>query len=205
MYEALDQGVLHSCLSVNYQQKHKKELLYASRLCTRLGIKHHTIDLSALKPFMMGSALTDQVTMPEGHYTAENMKLTVVPNRNMILLSVAIAYAISHKLMEVRFGAHSGDHDIYPDCREGFVKAMNAAAAIANWHPIRVTAPYINFDKAAILNIGIPLGLDYGWTWTCYQGGDLACGKCGACQERLEAFMKIRRIDPLKYEREDLA
>lgn len=198
--ECYEAGVLHSCLSFDYGQKHKKELIYASRVCRKLNVPHHIIDLSNLKPHLLGSSLTDTVDMPEGHYTEDSMKLTVVPNRNMMMLSIAIAYAVSHKLDFVAFGAHAGDHTIYPDCRESFVSAMNQVAQIANWHSVSVIAPYINVDKAQILRRGFVFELDYSWSWTCYQGRDKPCGKCGACQERLEAFAKIGKTDPLEYE-----
>ena len=192
-------GMLHSCLSFDYGQKHSKELEYARFVCHELDVPHHVINLRNLKPHLLGSALTDDVDMPQGHYAEETMKLTVVPNRNMIMLSIAVAYAVSHKLEAVNFGAHAGDHTIYPDCREPFVRLMDAAAQAANWHTVRVRAPYQHLDKAEILQIGYGLGLDYGKSWTCYQGGALACGKCGSCQERLEGFAKIGKVDPLEY------
>jgi 7-cyano-7-deazaguanine synthase len=193
-------GRLHSCLSFDYGQKHLKELLYARRVCWELDVPHHIIDLRNLKPHLLGSALTDDVKMPEGEYNEPSMKLTVVPNRNMIMLSIAIAYAVSHKLKEVRFGAHAGDHEIYPDCREEFVKKMNDIALIANWHPVAVFAPYQDMDKGDILKLGATMNLDYAKSWTCYQGGEKACGKCGACQERLAGFAKLGQPDPLVYE-----
>lgn len=197
---AHQEGVLHSCLSFDYGQRHLKELHYAHNVCVEYGVPHHIIDLRVLKPHLLGSALTDRVDMPEGHYADENMKLTVVPNRNMIMLSIAIAYAVSHKLREVRFGAHSGDHTIYPDCREEFVELMDQIGGLANWHPVHVRAPYQHMDKSTILLEGFQMGLDYAKSWTCYKGGDKACGKCGSCQERLDGFRRIGRVDPLEYE-----
>ena len=197
---AHQEGVLHSCLSFDYGQRHLKELHYARNVCAEYGVPHHVIDLRVLKPYLLGSALTDAVDMPEGHYADENMKLTVVPNRNMTMLSIAIAYAVSHKLREVRFGAHSGDHTIYPDCREEFVELMDQIGGLANWHPVRVRAPYQHMDKSTILLEGFQMGLDYAKSWTCYKGGDKACGKCGSCQERLDGFRRIGRVDPLEYE-----
>jgi 7-cyano-7-deazaguanine synthase len=197
--EAYRNGFLHSCLSFDYGQKHSKELLCAQAVCQELGVPHHIIDLRCLKPHLLGSALTDNVTMPEGEYNAPSMKLTVVPNRNMIMLSIAIAYAVSHKLSYVFFGAHAGDHEIYPDCRPEFVDAIDGAARLADWHPVCVRAPYLALDKGDILAIGQVLGLDYAKSWTCYQGGEKACGKCGACQERLAGFAKIGETDPLEY------
>jgi 7-cyano-7-deazaguanine synthase len=201
---ARSQGVLHSCLSFNYGQRHAKELVYAADVCRDWAVPHHIIDLQNLKPHLLGSALTDAVAVPEGHYAEPNMKLTVVPNRNMIMLSIAIAYAVSHALEEVWFGAHAGDHAIYPDCREEFVDTMDEAARIANWHSVRVVAPFQHMDKEAILRVGMPLGLQYQRSWTCYAGGALACGKCGSCQERLEAFDHLAWTDPLQYETREL-
>lgn len=194
-----EQGRLHSCLSFNYGQRHWKELIYATRYATKLGVPHQVINLEALKPYLLGSSLTTDLPVPEGHYAEESMKLTVVPNRNMIMLSIAIAYAVSHQLQEVWFGAHSGDHAIYPDCREEFVTAMDQVAKIANWHSVHVAAPYQHLTKVGILEIGYNLRLDYAESWTCYQGENKACGKCGSCGERLEAFAAMGKVDPLEY------
>lgn len=199
------QGRLHSCLSFNYGQRHAKELDYAIHNCELWDIPHRSIDLQALTPFLSasGSALLGG-SVPEGHYAEESMKQTVVPNRNMIMLSVAIAYAVAIGLPTVAYGAHSGDHTIYPDCRPEFVDAVNALAAIANWQPVRVEAPFLSLDKGSILSIGHGLGLDYAQSWTCYKGGVTACGVCGSCQERLEAFYRHGWIDPLEYQTREL-
>jgi len=198
--ELHDHGTLHSCLSFDYGQRHSKELTYARSVCTELSIPHKIVDLSSLKGLLGGSALTDDIAVPEGHYQQENMKLTVVPNRNMIMLSIAMAYAVANKLNAVYFGAHAGDHEIYPDCRPGFVDAMGAVARLANWHPVSIKAPYLRLDKGDILTLGYAMGLDYSKSWTCYAGRAKACGKCGSCQERLEGFAKIGKVDPLEYE-----
>lgn len=200
VHAAQRQESLHSCLSFNYGQKHKKELTYAARVCENdLKVPHTVIELPGLAPCLLGSALTDSTPMPQGHYAAENMKLTVVPNRNMIMLSIAIAYAVSHQLQEVWFGAHGGDHTIYPDCRPEFVEGLSALAQIANWHPVTVRAPFLTMNKAEILTLGLAYGLEYYKSWTCYEGGEQACGKCGSCQERLDAFAQNETIDPLPY------
>lgn len=195
-----EEGRLHSCLSFDYGQRHAKELEYARENCAVWGIPHRVINLESLAPCLAGSALTMGAELPEGHYADDNMKLTVVPNRNMIMLSIAIAYAISNKLEEVRYGAHSGDHTIYPDCRPEFVHAMSNVAQLCDWWSVVVDAPFINLDKARILLIGHQIGLDYSRSWTCYAGREKACGKCGSCQERLEGFATIGRTDPLEYE-----
>ena len=127
------------------------------------------------------------------------MKLTIVPNRNMILISMAIGYAVSSNANEVWFGAHSGDHVIYPDCRPEFVEKMNALSLISDYQPISVKAPFIDLSKSEILSKGLEMNLDYSKTWTCYEGKDLACGLCGACNERLQAFRENNLDDPLEY------
>ena len=130
------------------------------------------------------------------------MKQTVVPNRNMIMLSIAIAYAVSHNLKRVVFGIHAGDHTIYPDCRPRFVGAMVHAARVANWDPVEIDAPFLYSTKGDILKFGMLAGIErieYKDIWICYEGGQLACGKCGACTERLEAFKQVGWNDPLPY------
>ncbi len=187
-------------LSFNYGQRHVKELVCASNVCQQLNIHHKVIDISAINQLLAGSSLTDDIDIPEGHYEAENMKSTIVPNRNMILLSLAVAYAVSVGAGQVYYGAHSGDHAIYPDCRPEFVKKMNDVCLIANYDAVEIFSPYLHVDKTAILADGLAMGLDYSNTWTCYNGREKACGKCGACQERLEAFRDNNAQDPLSYE-----
>lgn len=187
-------------LSFNYGQRHKKELDYAARVCNELGIHHKIVDISAINQLVGGSSLTDDIDVPEGHYEEESMKTTVVPNRNMILLSLAIGYAVSIGAAQVYYGAHSGDHAIYPDCRPEFVKRMNDVAGIANYEAVEIVTPYLDDSKIAILTDGLKMGLDYAKSWTCYNGREKACGKCGACQERLEAFAENNATDPLPYE-----
>ncbi|MBJ2135848.1 7-cyano-7-deazaguanine synthase QueC [Paraglaciecola agarilytica] len=197
---AVKDGYEVHALSFNYGQRHSKELDYASRACKILGVAHKIIDISAINELIGGSSLTSDVDIPEGHYAEESMKSTVVPNRNMILLSMAVGYAVSLDANKVYYGAHSGDHDIYPDCRPEFVERMNDVCAIANYEKIEIVSPFLYQSKIDILTAGLNMGLDYGLTWTCYNGREKACGKCGACQERLEAFEKNDSIDPLSYE-----
>lgn len=197
--EIHSRGRLAAGLSFDYGQRHKKELSYAQAACAQLGVPHRILDLCSLGPCLLGSALTDEVPVPEGHYTEESMKQTVVPNRNAIMLSIAVAYAVSHEFKRVCFGAHNGDHAIYPDCRPEFVSAINTVSLIANWHPVAIEAPYLELTKVEILRIGNALGLDYSRSWTCYKGEEKACGKCGSCQERLEAFAVNGWVDPLEY------
>lgn len=187
-------------LSFDYGQRHVKELDCAAKICQELSVKHKVIDISAINQLLAGSSLTDDIDIPEGHYEAENMKSTVVPNRNMILLSLAVGYAVSVGASQVYYGAHSGDHAIYPDCRPEFVMKMNDVCQIANYEAVEIFSPYLNNTKTEILTDGLSMNLDYSKTWTCYNGRELACGKCGACQERLEAFRDNNAIDPIDYE-----
>ena len=202
LYEILDQGYDVHTLSVNYNQRHVKELEFAQKTCRKLNVPHKVIDLSVLgRELLHNSALTSEdIEVPEGHYKEENMKLTVVPNRNMILLSLAAGYAISIGAEKVFYGAHLGDHVIYPDCRKVFVDAMRHAISLADWRPVELEAPYLNLDKKDIIVRGKKLGVDYSLTWTCYKGGNRACGKCGACRERLEAFGGAKIADPIEYD-----
>ena len=187
-------------LSFNYGQRHSKELNYAIRACQLLGVNHKEVDILGISEVMQGSSLTSDVDVPEGHYEEASMKATVVPNRNMIMLSVAIAHAVSTGSEAVFIGAHAGDHAIYPDCRPDFIASMNNVALIANYDPINILAPYLYRTKGDIAATGKKLKLDYGLAWTCYNGRDKACGKCGACQERIEAMADAGIDDPMEYE-----
>jgi 7-cyano-7-deazaguanine synthase len=197
---ALKDGKEVYALTFDYGQKHVKEIACASKVCEQVGVAHKVIDISAINQLLAGSSLTDDIDIPEGHYEAESMKSTVVPNRNMILLSLAVGYAVSVKASQVYYGAHSGDHAIYPDCRPEFVMKMNDVCQIANYEAVEIFSPYLNDTKSDILTDGIKMGLSYDDTWTCYNGREKACGKCGACQERLEAFADNNATDPLAYE-----
>lgn len=187
-------------LTFDYGQKHCKEIDYAKAACADLDVPHRIIDITAINQLLKSSSLTSDIDIPEGHYEDDNMKSTVVPNRNMILLSLAIGYAVDIGANEVFYGAHAGDHAIYPDCRPEFVEAMNSVAQIANYEAVSIVTPYLNANKEAILREGLAMGLDYGNTWTCYNGRQHACGKCGSCVERLEAFAANHTHDPLTYE-----
>lgn len=200
LHKAIADGFTVYPLSFDYGQRHKKELDYAARVCAELGVEHKIVDISGINSLIGGSSLTSDIAVPEGHYEEESMKSTVVPNRNMILLSLAIGYAVSLQANKVYYGAHSGDHAIYPDCRPEFVQKMNDVSQIANYEAVEIYSPYLNDSKIEILTDGLKMGLDYGKTWTCYNGREKACGRCGACQERLEAFAKNQISDPLEYE-----
>lgn len=198
LYHLLDHGHAVECVGIDYGQRHKKELKCAAQVCAELGLWFEVIDLSGVGKLLTGSSQTDPtVPVPEGHYAAENMKLTVVPNRNMFMLAAAGAVAISRKSDVLAYGAHSGDHTIYPDCRPDFVDAMNKSFQLCDWHHLELEAPFLHMDKGDICKIGVSLKVPYEKTWTCYVGGDVPCGKCGACQERAEAFAKAGVPDPL--------
>lgn len=197
LYQLLADKNEVKAISFNYGQKHKLELEKASATCSKLNVPHKIIDISFIKELVSNSALTGDIEVPEGHYAGENMKLTVVPNRNMIMSSIAIGYAVNEDFDAIALGVHSGDHAIYPDCRPVFIEALNTIAAIANFKAIQVLTPFLNIDKGDIAIIGKNLGVDYSSTLTCYNGGETPCGKCGACVERKEAFEKAESIDPL--------
>jgi 7-cyano-7-deazaguanine synthase len=187
-------------LSFNYGQRHIKELDYARAVCASLGIPHKVVDIRAMSEVMAGSALTSDIEVPEGDYAESNMKATVVPNRNMILLSLATGYAVTVGAGAVWYGAHGGDHAIYPDCRPEFIRKMDAVCQIANYESVGIEAPFMAMDKGEILAEGLKLNLDYSQAWTCYNGREKACGRCGSCVERLEAFASQGLADPLAYE-----
>ena len=198
LYALLDMGYEVKALSFDYGQRHSKELLSADRLCHRKGVDWDLVKLESLRGLLSGSSLTsDDIDVPEGHYEEESMKLTVVPNRNMIMLSMAIGHAISVDAKSVAYGAHSGDHAIYPDCREEFAQAMSLAASLCDWKKIALIRPFIDKNKADIAELGHKLGVPWQDTWTCYKGGERHCGKCGACGERIEAFDLAGVIDPM--------
>jgi 7-cyano-7-deazaguanine synthase len=187
-------------LSVDYGQRHRRELEAAKAICAHHGVKHQVADLRALAPLFGANALTDShVDVPEGHYEEASMKSTVVPNRNMLLISVAASWAMSLKASSVAYGAHGGDHAIYPDCRPAFAEALDKAIRLADWHEVALERPFVGLDKAAIVRRGAELGAPLHLTWSCYVGGDRHCGKCGTCVERKEAFAKAGVADPTAY------
>jgi len=200
LHSAINEGLEVAAISFNYGQRHSKELDYAARVCSELEVEHQVVDVTSINALLQGSSLTSDIDIPEGHYEEDSMKSTVVPNRNMIMLSLAVGYAVSINADAVYFGAHAGDHAIYPDCRKEFVDAMSTVTQIANYQPVMVRAPFIDMSKGDIAALGKKLGIDYSKSWTCYNGREKACGKCGACQERLEAMEFADIIDSTEYE-----
>jgi 7-cyano-7-deazaguanine synthase len=190
-------------LSIDYGQRHKKEISYARLCAERLGAAFDVADISQVGRLLSGSALTDDIEVPHGHYAAENMAVTVVPNRNAIMLSIAYGVAVVEGATVVACAVHAGDHFVYPDCRLRFVEAfdtMQREAVAGFGHPdLRLYAPFVEKTKAQIIEIGIALGVPYEDTWSCYEGGDAHCGLCGTCNERKEAFQLANVPDPTKY------
>lgn len=202
LYRMRELGIdIKGAISVNYGQKHSKELDVASLYCRELGIPHKIADLTALQELFGKSSLTNsEEEVPEGHYEEDQMKSTVVPNRNMILLSVATAWAVSLGADAVAYAAHGGDHAIYPDCREEFAEALDRAIQLCDWSKVSLYRPFVNSDKARIAAEGARLGAKLERTWSCYKGGDLHCGRCGTCVERREAFHLAGLEDLTEYE-----
>ena len=188
-------------ISFDYGSNHNaREIPYAKMHCERLGIRHITINLDFMHQYFKSSLLEGADAIPEGHYADDNMKSTVVPFRNGIMLSVAIGIAESNGLKNVLIANHGGDHTIYPDCRPEFINAIDGAATAGTYNNVRVVAPYTNITKGEIASIGKRLGIDYTETWSCYKGGEKHCGKCGTCVERKEALAAAGIDDHTVYE-----
>ena len=188
-------------VSFNYGSKHNaKEIAFARMHCERLGIEFLEIPLGFMQQYFKSSLLIGGEEIPEGSYDDENMKSTVVPFRNGIMLAIAAGLAESRGLMHVMLANHSGDHAIYPDCRPGFVDAMSKAIAEGTYENLTILAPYTNISKTEIARHGKALGIDYSETWSCYKGGEHHCGKCGTCTERKEALRDAGIQDNTVYE-----
>jgi 7-cyano-7-deazaguanine synthase len=200
LYHLRDAGHDLHALSIDYGQRHRCELDRAASICTELAIPHSIADLSAIQPLLAGSSLTSpEIEVAEGHYTEESMKTTVVPNRNMIFLSIATGHALSIKADQIAYAAHSGDHAIYPDCRNEFADAMAHAIRLADWEQIELIRPFVDWTKTDIVRRGTELGVPFLKTWSCYKGGEIHCGRCGTCIERREAFDLASIEDPTPY------
>lgn len=203
-YELRDVSTHLHLLSFNYGQRHKKELLYAQQTAAELGADHHIVDLTSITPLLKGSSLSDPtIEVPDGHYAEETMRITVVPNRNAIMLSIAYGYAVSLNARLVGLAVHAGDHFIYPDCRTPFIAAIDQAFHLGNdgfGNPnLHLYAPYSQLTKAQIVEHGAKIGVPFTETWSCYKGGDIHCGTCGTCTERREAFMLAGVDDTTTY------
>jgi 7-cyano-7-deazaguanine synthase len=211
--------------SVYYGQRHRQELRSVEQVCTHYELQACGVDMTTglsdgptgfirHAKLFAGSSQTDPtIPVPHGHYEDPSMKVTVVPNRNMILLSLATAYAISNGANTIAYAAHTGDHAVYPDCRPEFIAAMTGAIRLAHYEPIELWAPFSEKTKAEIVTLGDRIQAPLHLTWSCYDpqrnpGGRVSpnylhCGKCGTCVERIEAFKNAGVADPTVYKNWD--
>ncbi|WP_430472799.1 7-cyano-7-deazaguanine synthase QueC [Thalassospira lucentensis] len=205
-YKVAHEHKLHSLISFDYGQRHKKELDFAAQAADDLGVKHHIVDLTSVGALLGGSSLTsDEIDVPDGHYAQETMRITVVPNRNAIMLAVAFGAAASAGVDAVAAAVHGGDHFIYPDCRPDFIKAFGAMQnhALDGVKDVSLYTPFVNASKADIAAEAGRLGVPVARTWSCYKGHETHCGRCGTCVERREALELARVKDPTVYEDRD--
>lgn len=189
-------------ISFDYGQRHKVELEWAAKCAQRLGVAHQIIDIREVGRQLSGSALTDDHDVPDGHYAEQSMKITVVPNRNAIMLAIAFGVAAAQNADAVATAVHGGDHFIYPDCRPGFIDAFQVMQnhALDGYADVQLYAPYVRATKADIVLDGAKHGTPFAQTWSCYKGGERHCGRCGTCVERREAFDLAGLDDPTDYE-----
>ena len=200
MHWARKEPEVAGAVSFDYGSKHNpKELPYAKWHCEQIGIPHDVISLDFINRLFTSDLLQSGGEVPEGHYADENMKKTVVPFRNGIMLAIACGIAESREAEGLVIAAHAGDHAIYPDCREGFMQGMASAMREGTYARVELLRPFLHLDKAGIAKLGASLGVDYAKTWSCYKGHDLHCGKCGTCVERIEAFALAGITDPTVY------
>lgn len=197
LYEYRDS--IDLAVTFDYGSKHnEREIAFAREHCRKLGIEHLVIPLSFIGKYFRSSLLKGGGDIPEGNYAGENMHSTVVPFRNGIMLAVAVGLAESRELDTVLIANHSGDHEIYPDCRPSFIDAFDAAAHEGTYNGVRILSPYCNITKREIALRGHNLGIDYSTTWSCYKGGSVHCGVCATCLERKEA---LKGFDNTKYDK----
>ena len=195
------EDTLTALLSFDYGQRHVKEVESARACAARLGVPHRVVDLRGVGAALSGSALTDDVAVPDGHYAEDTMKITIVPNRNAIMLAVAFGMAAAEKAGAVAAAMHGGDHFIYPDCRPDFIDAFQAMEnkALDGVAKVDLYTPFVTISKADIVTEGTRHNTPFAETWSCYKGGDLHCGRCGTCVERREAFHLAGVDDPTVY------
>jgi 7-cyano-7-deazaguanine synthase len=203
-YKLHSEGYRLLLLSFDYGQRHKKELYSARKAAKALGAEHEIVRMPEMASLLRGSALTSpEVDVPHGHYAADNMALTVVPNRNAIMLAIAWGAAVARSAQVVAIGVHAGDHAVYPDCRPEFIVQLGRALHTANKGfgdpSLALTAPFVTWSKDQIVSRCDQYGVRWQDTWSCYEGGDVHCGRCGTCVERKEAFRLGGVIDPTDY------
>lgn len=200
LYEAGVHYEVVSALSFHYGSKHNdREIPFAAFHAKKLGVPHRTVRLDFIGEMFKSDLLAGGGEIPKGHYEEASMKKTVVPFRNGILLSIAAGLAESAGTQGLVIAAHAGDHAIYPDCRETFMRAMSEAIRLGTYAEVEVIRPFIAMTKADIARRGNELGVDFSKTWSCYVGGEIHCGECGTCVERREAFLLAGLSDPTKY------
>ncbi|WP_417814009.1 7-cyano-7-deazaguanine synthase QueC [Thalassospira alkalitolerans] len=202
-YKVAREHSLHSLISFDYGQRHKKELDYAARAASDLGVKHHVVDLTSVGGLLGGSSLTsDDIDVPDGHYAEETMRITVVPNRNAIMFAVAFGAAAAAGADAVATAVHGGDHFIYPDCRPDFITSFQTMQnhALEGVRDVTLYTPFVNVSKADIALEAGRLAVPIDRTWSCYKGHETHCGRCGTCVERREALELARMPDPTVYE-----
>jgi 7-cyano-7-deazaguanine synthase len=192
---------LAGLISFDYGQRHRKEVEFAAAAAQQLGVPFDLIDMRHIGQFLSGSALTDDVDVPDGHYAEETMKVTVVPNRNAIMLAIAFGVAAAKGAEAVAAAVHGGDHFIYPDCRPDFIDAFQAMQdrALDGYASVKLYTPFVHVPKSAIVTEGAKYGTPFADTWSCYKGGEVHCGRCGTCVERREAFDIAGVEDPTLY------
>ena len=200
LYWAVNQYKETETLSFDYGSKHNQiEHSYARQTCKKLRVKNTIINLDFMNQYFKSDLLQSGGEIPEGYYTAQNMKSTVVPFRNGIMLSIAAGFAESNECNVLILGNHSGDHAIYPDCRPEFIEGIKEAIYQGTEKHIEVVSPFCNSTKGEIVKIGRQLGVDFSLTYSCYKGGQKHCGVCGTCMERKEAFREAQLKDPTQY------
>jgi len=200
LYWARAEHTVAAAVSFDYGSKHNpRELPFAAAHAAGIGVRHEIVPLRFMDRLFASGLLASGGNIPEGHYEAENMKQTVVPFRNAIMLSIAAGFAESIGAEGLVIAAHGGDHAIYPDCREDFMRAMGDAMRLGTYAGIRLLRPFIALNKGAIAALGARFGVDYAQTYSCYKGGPVHCGKCGTCVERREAFAQAGLVDPTVY------
>jgi 7-cyano-7-deazaguanine synthase len=200
LYWAQREHTLVAAVSFDYGAKHNaREIPFAAEHAVKLGARHEVITLDFVNRLFPSDLLKSGGEIPEGHYEAENMKQTVVPFRNAIMLSIACGFAESNGADALVIAAHGGDHAIYPDCREDFMRAMGEAMRLGTYAGVKLLRPFIAMNKAQIAAEGAKLGVDFAHTWSCYKGGAIHCGKCGTCVERREAFAQAGIVDTTAY------
>ncbi|MCF4097578.1 7-cyano-7-deazaguanine synthase QueC [Maritalea mediterranea] len=196
-----DQHELTRLVSFDYGQRHRKELDFAAAAAKRLNVPHHLMDMRGIGAALSGSALTDNVDVPDGHYAEDTMRVTVVPNRNAIMLTIGFGIAAANGDEAVATAVHGGDHFIYPDCRPEFTRAFDKMqkAALDGYANVQLYTPFVERSKADIVKEGAAHSTPFAETWSCYKGGEAHCGRCGTCVERREAFHLAGVEDPTDY------